>query len=203
VNAPQVLSSNELERLLSAASSRRHVNATRDHALLALLVNTGCRPGEALALHVADLHINGERVHTIRERPWIRVRRLKRRTPYFDDVPVSRALALVLNHYTRGHRIHDHGALPRPFEPASRLFPLTVRTAERIFHYHARRAGLDSGLRLYALRHTAATRALEATGDIRAVQVMLGHARVTTTQVYAHVRPERRAALAELVGGLV
>jgi site-specific recombinase XerD len=184
----QYLDDDELVRLIRAARERRHVNGRRDHALLCVLANLGIRPGEAVQLTAQDLNLAGDR-------PWLRIRRLKKRAALgaIDDLPLSLKLARVLRVYVRGAGLED----------AARVFPLTVRQAERIFHYYVRRANLARQFKLYALRHTAATRALNETGDIRSVQVMLGHARITTTQIYAHVSIERRQALAEKIGGVV
>lgn len=164
---------------------------------MCVLANLGVRPGEALEIRAADLRIVGERAGTVSSTPWVRIRRLKKRTALgaIDDLPLSRPLAVTLVRYV--------GSTPVGFAPDDRLFPLTVRQAERMFHYYAKAAGLGGRFRLYALRHTAATRALEASGDLRAVQVMLGHSRITTTQVYAHVPPRRRQELAERVGNIV
>lgn len=193
------LAADELERLIRAARERHHHNARRDHALLCVLANLGVRPGEALGIRLTDLHLDGERTGSIALRPWVRIRRLKKRADLgvIDDLPVSRALAGVLHRYA-GTVEHGNGHGPDP-----KLFPLTVRQAERLFHYYVARAGIPHRYRLYALRHTAATRALEETRDLRAVQVLLGHSRITTTQIYAHVSPERRHELAERIGSLI
>jgi integrase/recombinase XerC len=177
----------DLRRLLRAARERIHVNALRDYSLLAVLANLGMRPGEAVQITASDLHLEGER-------PWLRVRRLKKRTALgvIDDLPLAAPLARLLRRYSC--------SLGRELAADVRIYRLTVRQVERLFHYYVRRAAIVGEFRLYALRHTAATRALEASGgDLRAVQLLLGHSRVTTTQVYAHVSPERRHRLAELV----
>lgn len=182
------LSDDDLRALIRSARERQHVNARRDHAILCVLANLGVRPGEAVRIERDDLHLQGSR-------PWVRVRRLKKRRALgvIDDLPMSQPLARVLRTYVRY----------LPDEVSPRIFPVTVRQLERLFHYYAKRARLPEGLRLYSLRHTAATRALDACGNLREVQVLLGHSRITTTEVYAHVRPEKRQELAARVGVIV
>jgi integrase/recombinase XerD len=179
------LSDRELAALLSHARELAPASARRrrDYVLLATLANTGIRPGEALALTVEDLHLSGDA-------PWIRVRRLKRRRErgVIDDLPLAPALARLLIRYVRELEL----------APGARLFPITVRQAERVFHHHARAASLEGRRSLYSLRHTAGTR-LRRAGDLRLVQELLGHASITTTQIYAHVTPdEKREAVAGL-----
>lgn len=166
------LSDAELERFMAAVRERRHVNQPRDHALFALLANTGIRPSEVLALTRADVHPHA--------RPaWIRVRRLKKRKTVaeFEDIEISDDLAaIVATHVDR-----------LPAESDSSLFPTDRRTLQRTFKAYARRAGLDSRWHLYVLRHTAATRMYLATRDIAVVQSMLGHENPDTSTIYAHV----------------
>lgn len=184
----QYLEEHELVALLRAAYERRRCNARRDHALLALLANTGIRPGEAINLIAAECRLTDHD-------PLIRVRRLKKRRErgVIDDLRISRPLARTLRLY-----IADAG-----ITPAARLFAITVRTVENVFRYYARRAGLDPRYRLYSLRHTALSRAYQHTGDIRLVQELAGHASVNTTQIYAHVSAQQKRRVADDVGNVV
>jgi site-specific recombinase XerD len=181
---PGVLDDAALVNLINAARQRNHVHARRDHALLVLLANVGMRPGEAVRLVREDLHFQGDR-------SWIRIRRLKKRRArgVIDDLPISVPVAHTLEQYLR------RCVPPRPAAP---LFPVSVRQTERVFRYYARRAGLPVEAHLYWLRHTAATRLYRSCHDLRLVQAQLGHERLETTSIYAHIDPEqlRRAAAA-------
>lgn len=186
----------ELAALLRVARERNTRTAPMHYALFCLLANTGLRPSEALAIQLRDLHL------TDRE-PWVRVRRLKTRTEggRIADVPLSRPLARLLRSYT-GLEFFPRKRLDRAGSP-ERLFPFGLRNAEIMFRRYAARAGLATSFNLYSLRHTALTRALRATGDLRLVQDMAGHASPATTAIYAHVAPAARRELAEKSGGVV
>jgi len=173
------LSDSELEAFMRAVRERRHVHQPRDHALFALLANTGIRPSEALALTRSDLHLGGKE-------PWMRVRRLKKKRlrPQFDDLVLTDELAAA----ARAH-------LTCLDDRDDRVFGLGRRAAQRLFHYYARRAGIVRRCYLYMLRHTAATRIYRATRDIAVVQALLGHESPDTSTIYAHVP---RAMLSEL-----
>jgi integrase len=171
------LSDLELERFMSAVRERRHVNQPRDHALFALLANTGMRPAEVRALTVADLHLEGRA-------PWVRVVRLKKRktVPEFDDLPITVEVASALALHVAG------------LAGDGRVFTIPARRLQRMFHAYCRLAGIRR-INLYSLRHTAATRLYVATRNIGTVQALLGHERPDMTALYAHVP---RAMLREL-----
>jgi integrase len=172
------LSDAELEAFMGAVRGRRHKHQPRDHALFALLANTGIRPGEALALTAGDVHIYGKPA-------WIRVTRLKKATPQIDDIEMTLELASIVRRHVEGAQI-GHGR---------KLFQITRRQARRLFHRYASLAGIQRKTNLYILRHTAATRIYRATRDIKTVQALLGHEKPDTSAIYAHVS---RAALSEL-----
>lgn len=162
------LSDPELSAFMAAVRERRHKHRPRDHAFFALLANTGIRPSEALALTRADVHVHAAP-------PWIRVHRLKRAgSPRTDELQVTPAVAESM-------RTHLDAT------PAGPVFGMSRRQAQRLFHYYARRAGIRRPVRLYILRHTAATRLYAASRDIGLVQAALGHVSPDTTAIYAHV----------------
>lgn len=191
---PNYLHDDELTRLIRATRDRRHRNAVRDRAILALLGNCGMRPGELTRLRTSDLHLGSK--------PWVRVRRLKKRsndTGAIDDVPLPDPLARLLRGYIRSTNPSDW------LFPAMRAtsHPLTVRSLERLFLFYARRAGLQGAPNLYSLRHTAARRLYQACRDLRLVQRMLGHADSHTTEIYTHVDLEQCYSLYDKLGTVI
>jgi integrase len=177
------LSDAELVAFMAAVRLRRHVHQPRDHALFALLANTGIRPSEALALTRADCHLGGKL-------PWIRLRRVgKRHTPQpTNELVINRAVADVVRRYV-------NEALP-----GDRLFPFTRRQSERLFHYYRRKAGIVQLHKIYCLRHSAGMRLVRFVKDLRIVQAIMGHSGLRATMVYAHVSPERLQAAYEAAG---
>lgn len=146
------LTDDELARFMRVVRERRHIHQPRDHALFALLANTGMRPAEVRALTRGDCHLEGPE-------PWIRVMRLKKKKhiPEFDDLPLSRPLAAVLQQ-------HLDTSTDDP------IFPIAPKPMRQLFHYYRNEAGLDPA-RLY-LRHTAATRLYASTRNLSLVQFL-------------------------------
>jgi site-specific recombinase XerD len=170
---PATLSHDELERVLDAP--RRGPRELRDAALLELLYGCGLRAAEACGLRLADLDL---------EAGWVRVtgKGDRQRT-----VPIGEAASAALQRYLRGARPQLAGR-----RTDAHVF-LSVRG--RPLHPSDVRRALDRALREaglvhrspHALRHTFATHLLEGGADLRSIQELLGHASVSTTQVYTHV----------------
>jgi len=174
------LSDPELERFMSVVRERRHVHQPRDHALFALLANTGLRPSEARALTRADCHLEGRA-------PWVRVFRLKKKklVPEFDDLPIPDQVAAVMSSLLS----------TLPTDDGQRLFVIHPRQMQRLFHGYCKLAGVRR-INLYSLRHTTATRLYCATRNIRTVQAVLGHESPNMTTLYAHIPDRLLKALA-------
>lgn len=175
-----VLSRREVERVLSHPAVRTPVGL-RDRAILETLYSTGIRRMELIALDVADLQAE-RRVLFIRDGKGRKDR----------VVPVgSRALEWIHRYLDavrpRFTRLHDPGALfvtDRGFRiRASRL-------TDRLRRY-IRDAGIAKPGAVHIFRHTMATLMHDGGADIRDLQEILGHARLETTQRYAHVSIER------------
>ncbi|RLG50083.1 MAG: integrase [Thermoproteota archaeon] len=158
---PSVLSREEIEKLISAGRSER------DRLLLRLLYATGARVSEISALRWEDINIK-DRTAVIRGG-----KGGKDRIVLFDEV-TARELA----EYRR-----KHGG-------QGRIFPLSPRTIQRIVKMAAARAGLRKEVHPHTLRHSIATHLLESGADLRAIQELLGHASLSTTQIYTHVSRE-------------
>lgn len=177
------LSDAELAAFIAAVRERHHKNQPRDHALFALLANTGIRPSEALALTRADVHVGGRE-------PWIQLKRGHRRhwPEPTNELAINPKVAAVVKTYT------DRLAL------GDRLFPYTKRQMARVFHYYSGKAGLSPHYRIYALRHTVGMRLWRHTRDLRLMQAIMGHSRLKATMAYVHVGPELIRQACEAVG---
>jgi integrase/recombinase XerC len=186
---PSVLSQDEARRLLDAACSTSAADppiALRDSALLEVLYATGIRVGELTGLDVDDVD---------RGRQLIRVlgKGGKERS-----VPVGRPAVCALETWLRDGRpilvTERSGRALFLGARGGRIDPRTVRSV-----VHARIADVPGApdLAPHGLRHTAATHLLEGGADLRSVQELLGHATLSTTQIYTHVSVERLRATYE------
>ncbi len=176
---PQVLTRGEVDTLLSQPRGTEPT-ALRDRALLELMYACGLRASEAIGLDVGDVDLDDGFLRA-------RGKGSKERV-----VPVGQqALAALRRYLERGRPPLVGGA------PESRLFlnfrggPLTRQGLYKIVRRHAISAGLADRMSPHTLRHTFATHLLAGGCDLRAVQEMLGHADVATTQLYTHLSSER------------
>jgi integrase/recombinase XerD len=187
---PKAISVDEVERLLEAAGFDGTPLALRDRALLELLYGTGARISEAVGLAVDDLDRPGSAV-------LLRGKGGKERI-----VPVgSYALRAVEDYLVRGRPALAAGSSARPARGGARggaLFlnvrggALSRQSAWTILRAAAERAGIDAAtVSPHTLRHSFATHLLDGGADVRVVQELLGHASVTTTQVYTLVSVDR------------
>ncbi len=175
---PQFLYQGEVEKLLAAPDARTPLGV-RDRALLETLYATGLRVGELVSLMVAQCEGASE-LRVVGKGGRERVVMLGR--PAQDAI--ERYLAEGRPHLV-ARRGEEKGE-GKLFVNA-RGGPLTDRGARRVVHRHVLRACARHGIGPHALRHSFATHLLEAGADLRAVQELLGHASLTSTQVYTHV----------------
>jgi integrase/recombinase XerD len=175
---------------LSAAQSAQAA-ALRDRALLELLYGTGARISEAVGLDVDDLDLSGES----RSALVAAAVRLSGKGDKQRVVPVgSYARAAVEAYLIRARPVLARGARRGPASPAvflnARGGRLTRQGAWGALRAAAGRAGLAQ-VSPHTLRHSFATHLLDGGADVRVVQELLGHASVTTTQVYTLVTVDR------------
>lgn len=180
---PSVLSGDEVERLLETPDLSQ-ARGLRDKAMLELLYATGLRVSELLSLTLSALDPTVGFVRCLGKGGKERV------------VPVgSSALTWIREYLTRG----------RPSLTAQRdsplIFPgrggrrLTRQAFWKSIRSYAGKAGIPKRITPHTLRHSFATHLLEHGADLRSVQLMLGHADISTTQIYTHVS---RARLKEI-----
>ena len=180
---PRTLSPGEAERLIEAARGTTP-RALRDHALVELLYGAGLRVGEAVSLTKADVDLAGRLVRCIGKGNKERV------------VPIGRAAVESTRRYlSRGRPFLDARHRPELFLNA-RGGALTRAGAFLILRRLAAKAGLEpERVHPHLLRHSFATHLLEGGADLRSVQEMLGHADLSTTELYTHVSDRRRREL--------
>jgi integrase/recombinase XerC len=180
---PPALNAGEARALLEAAAVRADDGSAvgaRDVAILELLYATGIRVGELCGLDVDDVD-RGRRVVRVFGKG-----RKERTVPY--GVPADRAIGAWLQ---RGRpQLLVPGAGPAMFLGArgGRIDQRAVRT---LVHDRLAEVPEAPDMGPHGLRHTAATHLLEGGADLRTVQEMLGHASLSTTQIYTHVTTDR------------
>jgi integrase/recombinase XerD len=180
---PRTLSAGEAERLMEAANGTSP-RALRDRALVELMYGGGLRVSEALGLHRRSVDLDERLVRALGKGSKERLVPLGR--PAVDAL--RRYLAMGRPHLDRRHR-------PELFLNA-RGGPLTRAGAFLILRRLAEKAGLEpTRVHPHLLRHSFATHLLEGGADLRSVQEMLGHADLSTTELYTHVSDRRRREL--------
>jgi integrase/recombinase XerD len=172
---PAVLTITEIERLLAAPNTDEPL-AIRDRALLEFAYATGARVSELVALKLQDILFEEGIARVFGKGAKERI------------VPVGRRALGAVSLYAREIRpTLDRGKGKGVLFLNARGTPLSRVGAWGIIKATARRAGLTKRVTPHTLRHTFATHLLEGGADLRAVQEMLGHADLSTTQLYTHV----------------
>ena len=176
---PRVLDGADVERLLEAPD-RADPRGARDAAMLEVLYATGLRASELVGLTLGDLHLDAGYLRCIGKGSKERV------------VPIGSEANAALAAYL---------ATSRPELLAGRrsetLFvgragrALTRQGFWKMIKAHGRRAGIRAAISPHVVRHSFATHLLENGADLRAVQMLLGHSDISTTQIYTHVNRER------------
>lgn len=178
---PKAISINDVERLLSAASVGDTPAALRDRAILEVLYGAGARISEAVGLDLDDVDLEHGSVRLFGKGSKERV------------VPLGSYARDAVTAYTV--RARPSMALKGKGTPAlflnQRGGRLTRQSAWAVIHAAAERAGLGAKVSPHTLRHSFATHLLDGGADVRVVQELLGHASVTTTQIYTMVTVQR------------
>lgn len=171
---PQVLEIEEIGQLADTPNSNDPL-ALRDHAIIELFYSSGLRLSELAQLERFDFD-PGERSLNIRHAKGNKQRR----------VPVGKLAAQALQAWLK-----VRGQLAKPDSQAlfvsQRGCGLSVRSIQARLDHWAKLSGVDKPVHPHLLRHSFASHMLQSSGDLRAVQELLGHADISTTQIYTHL----------------
>jgi integrase/recombinase XerD len=172
---PEPLSRTEVDGLIAAIDPRSPAGA-RDRAMVELLYATGLRVSELVGLRLNDIDLEG------------RVLLARGKGSKERMVPIGAPAAEAVKAYlsTSRERLLK-GRRSRELFVTARGARLTRQGFAKLLGRHARAAGIGRRISPHKLRHSFATHLLEGGADLRAVQAMLGHADISTTQVYTHV----------------
>jgi integrase/recombinase XerD len=177
---PEALSDQQVRRLLGRVRNPVH------RGCLAAMYACGLRIGEAVSIEIADVDGDNATLSIVGKGDKHR------------KVPLPLPLLQNLRVLWRQHRN------PRWLFPNKRgSAPLDASVLTQTFHAAANEAGLSPVLTPHALRHSYATRLLEVGTDLRVVQILLGHASITSTTIYTHLTEPTRDSLRRTLDGLM
>lgn len=178
----EFLEGNELDDLMEAPLKAKSSDKLkyRDKAVLELLFSTGLRVSELANLKIENVNLKREEFSVRGKGGKIRVVFLSDQAKYWIKEYLSKRndtspYLFVAHDRAQNAREHDEDR------------PLTTRSIERMVERYAKQAGIMKKITPHTLRHSYATDLLRNGADIRSVQSMLGHASITTTQIYTHV----------------
>ncbi len=172
---PNFLTYNEVLKILETTSNKKDWKFLRDRAIIEILYSTGIRVGELANLKIEDINFVDEII------------KVKGKGKKERIVPVGKPALNCLMEYIE----------KRPNKKEKFLFinkygkRLTERSIERIVKKYSLISGINKKVTPHTLRHTFATHLLDRGADLRMVQELLGHERITTTQIYTHLTVEK------------
>jgi integrase/recombinase XerC len=197
IRIPAHLSEQEMNALVDAPAQTPL--GRRDHAILELFYASGLRLSELVGLDLDDVNLSGRMVRVLGKGRKERI------------VPFNASTAKAIRAYLKdrealvnGRERQDGRRPPRPSgqsRPANPLFVnyrggrLTVRSVDRLVRRYVAVTSTRMGISPHALRHSFATHLLQRGADLRSIQELLGHARLSTTQRYTHVDSARLLAV--------
>lgn len=180
---PKAISINEIDQLLQAPSGQNGPKAERDLALLEMLYASGMRVTELVSLNVPDIDIDGNSGR-------VRVKG-KKTNSKAREIPITGSALTTLKTYIRHGReqlVHD------PNETAlflnNRGQRLTRQGLWLIIKHYVEAVGISTEVTPHTLRHSFAAHKLSQGKSLQDIQKLLGHANISTTQVYAHLSQE-------------
>lgn len=181
---PAVLTRDEVLALLDAPRGDKSTRV-RDRAMLHTMYAAGLRVSELVGLGLGEVNLESGFLTALGKGE-------KRRV-----VPIGAVARGSVERYLREVRPRWTGPATKELFLTARGKPMTRQAFWQLVKRYAREAGIDKEISPHKLRHSFATHLLLGGADLRAVQTMLGHADISTTQVYTHVTGEHLAAMVE------
>jgi integrase/recombinase XerD len=176
---PEVIDSKQVDELLEIPD-RQRAKGLRDAAMLELMYAAGLRVSELIHLEITAVNLEAGFVRVLGKGSKERI------------VPIGRKAIDCIQDYLEQARPQLLKALVSRYLFVARgARPMTRQGFWKLFRRYALQAGLPSRATPHSLRHSFASHLLEGGADLRAVQVMLGHVDIATTQIYTHVAQKR------------
>jgi len=174
---PKFLATEEVEMLLCAPDTSTEIGV-RDRVMLEVLYATGLRVSELVSLKVSDLNVDAGFLTTVGKGSKER------------SVPIGKSAVTWVDHYMGARRVLLNGKSSRLLFVGADGAPLTRQGFWKLIVAYGEKAKIGH-ITPHILRHSFATHLLANGADLRSVQMMLGHASIGTTQIYAHVTNEK------------
>jgi len=176
---PKPISISQVRLLLEQPTKLSTPEAKRDKAMLELLYASGMRVSELVSLNLDDIDVEGGYVRCFGKGHKERL------------IPIYEQAALAVDEYVKEVRSHlTHNAEEKALFLNLRGERLTRQGFWQILKGYAKSANLDTKVTPHTLRHSFATHMLSGGANLRSVQELLGHANISTTQVYTHLTTE-------------
>jgi len=176
---PKAISYNQAMSLLEQPAKLSTPEAKRDKAMLELLYASGMRVSELVSLNLDDINMDDGSVRCFGKGHKERI------------IPIAPRAVLTVEEYVKEARLHlSHDDVEQALFLNRRGDRLTRQGLWQILKGYAKSAGLDKEITPHTLRHSFATHMLNGGADLRSVQELLGHANISTTQVYTHLTTE-------------
>ena len=176
---PKPISISQVRSLLEQPTKLSTPEAKRDKAMLELLYASGMRVSELVSLNLGDVDTEGDSVRCFGKGHKERI------------IPIYRQAALTVEEYlTEARPRLVHNDTERALFLNRRGERLTRQGFWQILKGYAKSAGLEADITPHTLRHSFATHMLSGGADLRSVQELLGHANISTTQIYTHLTTE-------------
>ncbi len=180
---PDVLSGQEIEAIIDAAKGRK-AQQVRDFAILELFYASGMRVSELVELKVENVNLDGGYIRCVGKGSKERI------------IPIGKSAREAVKRYFEQARRKSVKLQAQPQVFLSRLGKkLSRQSIWKLIKAYGRKANIKKSIKPHTLRHSFATHLLEHGADLRSVQEMLGHADISTTQIYTHVDRERLKAV--------
>jgi integrase/recombinase XerD len=178
-NIPKFLNREQIDQLIAAPNTSKPTGL-RDQAMLELLYASGLRVSELCAVRLADLQVEAGLLRTIGKGNKQRI------------APVGKSALAAVRAYRETARAKLLNGRTSPYLfVTARGGAMTRQAFWKLLAAHGKKAGIFQDLTPHVIRHSFATHLLEGGADLRSVQTMLGHADISTTQIYTHVMRSR------------